>query len=64
MSPEPRVGDCDNLEVEEDFPRVLESGQPRAEISLRIDRIPMKARGARGDVQCQTPRPCKSWKRS
>lgn len=34
MSPEPRVGDCDNLEVEEDFPRVLESGsQPRAEIT-------------------------------
>lgn len=59
MSPEPRVGDCDNLEVEEDFPRVLESGsQPRAEIALRIDRILMKARGTRGDVQRQTPRPC------
>lgn len=44
MSPEPRVGDCDNLEVEEDFPTVESGCQPRAEIALRIDRILMKAK--------------------
>lgn len=57
-------GDCDNLEVEEDFPRVLESGsQPRAEITLRIDRILMKARGTRGMCSARPQALLESWKK-